>query len=68
MRGVVSRINSRGFGFIESRELGSRDCFFHATALQLPLTFDEELTGQAVDFDVEQTDKGPRALSVRLAY
>ncbi len=55
--------NSKGYGFIE-RESGD-DVFVHYSAIQAEgfRTLDE---GQAVEFNVEQGEKGPQATNVVL--
>ena len=61
-QGTVKWINAeKGFGFI-SREDGS-DVFVHFSAIQGDgfKTLEE---GQAVTFDVEDSDRGPQAVNV----
>ena len=63
MQGKVKWFNdSKGFGFIESEE-GS-DVFVHFSAIQGDgfKTLQEE---EAVEFDLEQGQKGPSAANVR---
>ena len=50
----------KGFGFISME--GSEDLFFHNTACNGQ--FDSLQEGQAVQFDVEQGQKGPKAVNV----
>ena len=65
MQGTVKRlIRDRGFGFIRSTE--GQEIFFHRSTLQ-DLAFDSIKEGQAVDFEMENGDKGPRATKVRPA-
>jgi CspA family cold shock protein len=54
--------DSKGFGFI-SREVGE-DVFVHHSSIEAEghRTLSE---GQAVEFEVEQGAKGPRAINVR---
>ena len=62
MKGTVKWFNAeKGFGFI-SREDGS-DVFVHFSAIQGDgfKTLEE---GQAVTFDVEDSDRGPQAVNV----
>ena len=62
MQGKVKWFNAeKGFGFI-SREDGS-DVFVHFSAIQGDgfKTLEE---GQAVTFDVEDSDRGPQAVNV----
>ena len=62
MKGKIKRlIRERGFGFI-SAEDGS-EVFFHRSALQ-SVNFDTLEEGDSVEFDLEQGDKGPRAVNV----
>lgn len=60
MRGTVKKyLKDRNFGFIESNETKS-DVFFHKSIT------DEELEkGDIVEFEVENTDKGLNATSVK---
>ncbi len=61
--GTVANFNpQRGFGFIKRR--GERDVFFHITAVQrTPEGIGE---GDEVSFEVEDTERGPRAADVRV--
>ena len=61
---VKKLVGDRGFGFITAQD-GS-ELFFHRSAVQ-GVTFDSLTAGQAVEFDIERGDKGPRAANVRLA-
>ena len=66
MKGTVkSIISEKHFGFITPED-GSKDVFFHESGLQ-GVQFSELKTGDAVSFDVEQSDKGPRAVNVTRA-
>jgi len=63
MQGTIKRIvRDRGFGFIRSNE--GQEVFFHRSSLQ-QLDFDSLKEGEAVDFDMERGEKGPRATAVR---
>ena len=63
MQGTIKRIvRDRGFGFIRSTE--GQEVFFHRTSLQ-NLSFDSLKEGEQVEFEVEQGEKGPRAVNVR---
>ena len=63
MQGSIKRIvRDRGFGFIRSSE--GQEVFFHRSSLQ-DLNFDSLKEGEAVDFDMERGEKGPRATAVR---
>ena len=63
MQGSIKRIvRDRGFGFIRSTD--GQEVFFHRKSLQ-QLTFEGLQEGSTVEFEVEQSDKGPRATNVR---
>lgn len=63
MKGTIKRlVAEKNFGFIGPED-GSNDVFFHATALQ-GVEFGQLQVGDAVSFDVEQSEKGPRAVNV----
>ena len=67
MKGTIKRlVTDKNFGFI-GPETGDKDVFFHATSLQAGLAFAQLKEGDAVTFEVEQSDKGPRAVNVALA-
>ena len=64
MQGTIKRvIRDRGFGFIRSTE--GQEIFFHRSVLQ-QLTFEGLKEGDAVEFEMERGEKGPRATSVRV--
>lgn len=66
MKGTIKTILAdKNFGFITPEE-GSKDIFFHATSLS-GVEFSQLKTGDIVTFDVEQSDKGPRAVNVAQA-
>lgn len=62
-QGTVKWFNeTKGFGFIQSED--GEDVFVHHTGIEAEgfKTLEE---GAKVEFDIEQTEKGSRALSVR---
>lgn len=61
-QGVVAKKTDKGFGFIK-REGGDKDLFFHAKEL-VGITFDELQEGDAVQFEVGDSPKGPNAVQV----
>ena len=65
MNGTIKTKTEKGFGFI-SREGEEKDLFFHSNDLS-GVTFDELQVGAAVEFDVEDGDKGPSAKNVKPA-
>ena len=63
-KGKVKWFNDqKGYGFITPDE-GGKDLFVHHSAIQSK-GFRTLAEGQAVDYDVEQSDKGPKATNVR---
>jgi CspA family cold shock protein len=63
MKGTVKRwITGRGYGFIETDQ-GNRDIFVHFSEVENGEILYE---GQRVEFDLEPSDQGPRAINVRL--
>ena len=63
MQGTIKNIIvEKHFGFIAPED-GSKDVFFHESGLQ-GVQFSELKTGDTVSFDVEDSEKGPRAINV----
>ena len=62
MEGTIKTLTEKGFGFI-SREGESKDLFFHSNELQ-GVTYDELKVGDAVTFEVVDSEKGPAATNV----
>ena len=60
---IKKLVRERGFGFIADTD--GKEVFFHQTSL-VETTFDALNEEQAVEFEVEKSDKGPRAVSVRV--
>ena len=65
MNGTIKRLTDRGFGFI-SQEGEEKELFFHSSAL-VGATYDDLREGDAVSFDKEDSDTGPRATNVQRA-
>ena len=62
--GTIKKVVSdRGFGFITADD--SKDYFFHRDALDSSLDFDRLVGGEKVEFQIEQSPKGPRASRVQ---
>ena len=57
-------IPDRGFGFVRADD--GNEVFFHRTELTL-VDFDNLEEGQAVEFDIVDSPKGPRARNLRAA-
>ena len=60
--GTIKTKTERGFGFI-AREGEAKDLFFHSKDLS-GVTYDELHVGDAVSFDLVDTEKGPAAKNV----
>lgn len=65
MNGTIKTLTQKGFGFI-SREGETKDLFFHSNELN-GVTFDELKVGDAVTFEVVESEKGPAATKVSRA-
>jgi CspA family cold shock protein len=64
--GTIKKIIAdRGFGFIAADD--SKEYFFHRGALDSSLDFDRLNGGEKVEFEIEQSPKGPRASRVHAA-
>ncbi|HTU03109.1 MAG TPA: cold shock domain-containing protein [Candidatus Sulfotelmatobacter sp.] len=59
---VKKLVRERGFGFVTAQD--GVELFFHRSGVQGG-AFDSLTEGQAVEFDVEKGDKGPRAANLR---
>ena len=60
MKGTVKWYNrTKQFGFIEVE--GEKDVFVHSSALPEGMVFNE---GDKVEFEIEETEKGPQATNV----
>mgnify|MGYP001595893949 CR=1 FL=1 len=64
MNGTIKTLTEKGFGFI-AREGEAKDLFFHSKELK-GVTFDELKVGDAVTFEVVESEKGPAATNVSL--
>jgi cold shock protein len=64
--GTIKRIVSdRGFGFIAAED--EKEFFFHRSGLEAGTEFEGLSGGESVEFDVEESPKGPRAIHVKKA-
>ncbi len=61
---IKKLVRDRGFGFIS--DIDGREVFFHQSSL-VGITFDALKEDENVEFDVEKSDKGPRAINVSIA-
>jgi cold shock protein len=62
MKGTIKKITDRGFGFI-TPEGEDKDLFFHSNDLK-GATFEELNEGDQVEFEMGESDKGPKATDV----
>jgi cold shock protein len=60
---IKKLVRDRGFGFISDTD--GREVFFHQSAL-VETNFASLSEDQAVEFDVENSDKGPRAANIHV--
>ncbi len=65
MNGQIKRLTDKGFGFI-TPEGQDKDVFFHSSAL-VDVTYADLKVNDMVTFEVEDSEKGPRAKDVRRA-
>jgi len=64
--GTIKKVVSdRGFGFITADD--GKDYFFHRNGLTPSLDFDRLTGGEKVQFELEESPKGPRAKNVQAA-
>ena len=64
-QGTIKKlITAKGFGFIQP-EGGADDVFFHTSAIE-NASFEELQEGQAVEFELGDGPKGPRAENIRV--
>ncbi|MDD5408976.1 MAG: cold shock domain-containing protein [Candidatus Omnitrophica bacterium] len=61
---IKKLVRDRGFGFISDTD--GREVFFHRNAL-VEAKFEDLTEEQSVSYDIEKSDKGPRAVNVRIA-
>ena len=61
---IKKLVRDRGFGFISASD--GREIFFHQSGL-VDLQFDSLNEEQEVEFDVEKSPKGARAINVHAA-
>ena len=60
---IKKLVRERGFGFIDDTD--GREVFFHQSSLE-GTTFDALKGDEEVEFEVENSDKGPRAINVSI--
>jgi cold shock protein len=60
---IKKLVSDRGFGFIAAED--GVEYFFHRSGLESNLDFDHLTGGEAVQFEIQPSQKGPRAFRVR---
>jgi len=60
---IKKLVRDRGFGFISATD--GREIFFHQSSL-VDVSFDALNEEQEVEFEVEKSPKGARAINVRI--
>lgn len=65
MTGKIKRVMDKGFGFITSDE-SEKDIFFHFSQL-VDVDFDQLQEGDAVQFEIEDSPRGPQAVNISRA-
>jgi cold shock protein len=64
--GTIKKVVAeRGFGFITAED--TKEYFFHRNSLDSSLDFDRLVGGERVQFEIEDSPKGPRASRVQSA-
>jgi CspA family cold shock protein len=61
---IKKLVSERGFGFIAAAD--GKEYFFHRNELGSSSDFDRLVGGEHVEFEIEQSPKGPQATNVRL--
>jgi CspA family cold shock protein len=62
---IKKLVSDRGFGFIAAED--GKEYFFHRTGLDSSVNFDSLAGGERVSFEIEPSQKGPRANRIKLA-
>jgi cold shock protein len=62
---IKKLVHDRGFGFIAAED--GVEYFFHRSGLDSSINFDSLQGGERVQFDIEESQRGPRANHVRTA-
>jgi len=60
---IKKLVSDRGFGFISDTD--GREVFFHQSSV-MDVKFSDLTENQEVEFEIEKSEKGPRAANVRI--
>jgi len=60
---IKKLVSDRGFGFISDTD--GRELFFHQSSL-MDVKFSDLTENQEVEFEIEKSEKGPRAANVHI--
>lgn len=60
---IKKLVRERGFGFISDTD--GREVFFHQSSL-VDSKFEDLSEDQAIEFEIEKSPKGPRAIDIKL--
>ena len=60
---IKKLVRDRGFGFITDTD--SREVFFHQSSM-IGTSFDALQGDEKVEFEIEQSPKGPRAVNIQV--
>ncbi len=64
MKGTVKWFNDhKGYGFLQDEE--GNDIFVHFSGIESEAEYKTLKEGAAVEFDVQDSDKGPQAVNVK---
>ena len=65
---IKKLVEGKEFGFIapDGQKSGDKDVFFHRESL-VEVTLEELKEGDKVSYDVESSEKGPKAVNVKRA-
>jgi CspA family cold shock protein len=61
---IKKLVSDRGFGFIAAED--GKEYFFHRTGLDPSVNFDSLQGGERVTFEIETSQKGPRANRIQV--
>lgn len=63
--GTIKNFNQKGFGFVRDENNSDRDIFYFIGVWKKSGMAGEPQVGQRIEYDIEQGDRGPRAVNIR---